>query len=62
MQIEVEHAKRAIDISIVELKGELHVFAVEVIDYEDDGACYVTAFYGPKSRERAKAFAASQRL
>lgn len=61
MQIE-DNTKPAVDVSIVELKEEPNVFAVEVIDYEDDGVCYVTVFYGPSSQERAKVFAETQRL
>jgi len=57
-----DSTKNSVDISIVEMKDEPNVFAVEVIDYEDDGVCYVTAFYGPSSQERAKAFAETLRL
>lgn len=34
-----------------------NVWRVEAIDYERDGACYVTVFYGEDSELRAREYA-----
>ena len=32
-------------------------YRVEAIDYDNDGICYVTIFYGPNSKDRAVEYA-----
>jgi hypothetical protein len=49
------------DIEVVERSDEPNVFAVEIVDYENEGAVFITTFYGPQSRERANEYAEWQR-
>ena len=48
---------RRIAVSVVERKDAPGVWSVEAIDHASDGDCYVTVFYGPRSRERAAEYA-----
>lgn len=35
-----------------------NTWRVDAIDYEGDGRCYLTIFYGPDAEERAREYAA----
>lgn len=48
-------------IEVLERKNAPGVWTVEILDYNDEGACYVTAFHGPNSEKRARAYADWQR-
>ena len=63
MRTNLKHAvQKDISIEVVERRDDPGVWAVEIIDHEDEGSCYVTAFYGPRSEERARSYARSQGL
>jgi len=49
--------QRDLDISVVERSDAPGTWSVEIIDYDDEGSSYVTAFYGPHSEERARSYA-----
>lgn len=51
------HVPRRMAVSVVERKDAPGVWSVEAIDHASDGDCYVTVFYGPRSRERAAEYA-----
>lgn len=42
--------------NVVERKDAPETWAVEMIDYADDGACYVTVFAGPEAKARAQEY------
>ena len=43
---------------VTERRDTPGTWAVEIIDDEGDGDCYNTVFYGPRSEERAREYAA----
>ena len=43
--------------TVYERHDEPGVWAVERIDMAGDGDCYVSVFYGPRSEQRARAYA-----
>ena len=46
-----------LSVEIVERKDDPGTWSVEIIDYGNDGACYVNLFTGPDSKARAEEYA-----
>ena len=57
MVMTLSRSRERLDVALVERRDEPGCWAVEAIDNANEGACYVTVFYGPESRARAVEYA-----
>lgn len=46
----------SLEVAVVERKDSPGTWSVEAIDNQNEGACYVTVFYGPDSEARAREY------